>query len=314
MNIFSAPQKSRRSGFTLIELLVVIAIIAILAAMLLPALAAAKAKAQQVRCLGNVKQMTLAIDMYPNDYNGRWISDIDYQTGSPGDTGAWIINIMDYYNKATNMFICPVTIDPNTKFGAGNTEAGDTTTPWVSMLPRGGGINYIGSYGCNGWFYSDLDANGHHYGDAGGNGVALPNGQNSNLGYFDKEVAVKKPSTSPIFYDQSWTDAWPVETSGFSTDLHGLVGTIPSGASGGTLQSEMARIAKARHGSGGGSRANSNYSDVAANLPSIINMGFVDGHSEPVKLKSLWSFTWHAQWNQSKVPSTAGLSGIAGIH
>ena len=66
-----------RVGFTLIELLVVIAIIAILAAMILPALAKAKQKAQGAQCMNNLKQLVTAWKMFPDDNNGTLVPNGD---------------------------------------------------------------------------------------------------------------------------------------------------------------------------------------------------------------------------------------------
>lgn len=87
-------------GFTLIELLVVIAIIAILAAMLLPALASAKATAKRAQCMNNMRQLGLGMISYPGDHNNKFTP--SSCTGG-GGTVTWEALIYSYMGGGSSV-------------------------------------------------------------------------------------------------------------------------------------------------------------------------------------------------------------------
>ncbi len=148
---WNQPWRSHRA-FTLIELLVVIAIIAILAALLLPALANAKAKAASTACLNNLKQLQLAWQMCVDDRddevpsnqagvtNGVWRSAPDSWIGdssAPQDVDtSRIENGLFYkgnYNRTMRLYQCPSDKTGRTRSYSMNANLGGPQWGWPAV-------------------------------------------------------------------------------------------------------------------------------------------------------------------------------------
>ena len=190
----------KKKGFTLIELLVVISIIAMLLAILMPALGKVKEKAKAVVCRANLKQLSLALNVYTVDNNNKALL---------GDGGKdfWFLQIAPYMGEASysdnpednlegsmRVLYCPSTKEPIFD------NWGTSETRWRYHVNNFGSE---GSYGINSWVGGWAD-----------NPIVLDNPGDS---WRTSSSSVR--SDVPFFSDSAWVGAAPFDTNRVPADL-----------------------------------------------------------------------------------------------
>jgi hypothetical protein len=110
-----------------------------------------------------------------------------------------------------------------------------------------------------------------------------------------KDTQIQNPSATPVFADGNWEDACPGEQDFPPADLWRGSGWLNQ--KGGH---EMGRVALQRHGSVSVASHGYNANWNQAPPPGAVNLTTFDGHAELAKLPTLWKYTWHRSWGQTK--------------
>lgn len=207
----------RLSAFTLVELLVVIAIISLLIAILLPALSSARARAKQVQCLAQQRQLSVGFISYSHDSKG-WFGTVAYSTPwlFYEDAQSWDA----YLGTTTKLMTCPDARPQFLKsaaFKAGATSGGFVASSYV--IPAGQGTHPTVSH--NIWFFGWLASGWVSTPERPA--ATIPNERYTNGVYKStvKTMYIPAPSVQPMFADgYNPSGAWGIATMSFYYNSH----------------------------------------------------------------------------------------------
>ena len=151
--VLSRPAK-RPGGFTLVELLVVIGIIAVLISILLPALGRARAQANSVACLSNMRQLGTSLIFFENEHNGYVPKAFFNEEASPGGPKwqwanplyGWEHVLLDYMKGSQKTFRCPADDTSILRYNSAYWDDPALASVWDQPLTAD---NVAGSYRLN---------------------------------------------------------------------------------------------------------------------------------------------------------------------